>query len=379
VVAEPPVEEPPVEEPVVETPVEEAVVEETVAEPVVDEPVAEPVVEETVAEPVAEQPIEETVEPTVEKVIEVPVVETKTRKPKSVIGTIFAGLFAAILGVLCFAVLCVAGVSYITRYLTYSETIETIAASIDVLNLPVEGTLMAEAGGTVLEAVHVMSGGLGLSEADIQTIYEDTTFRNELIRIVSDYAEYIRTGNPPEKLTTDDVKAIFEENLTVINRVLERAGEPPLNPHDKALALANIDAAQGFLDLLAVDSLENYTGGFDVVGVVRMAISFPVIIGEIVFALIIMLIIGGFCKNVRTPLLTGGLAALFAGGVLAGGLYTLENSAIVLINNLAIRTVLTDTVGAFSEHIYIVCGITAAVGLVMIIISRIRIRKTAIA
>jgi hypothetical protein len=307
-----------------------------------------------------------------ENLTEIPIREVK---PKITVRRVIAALCSAILGAVCLALLLTAGVSYTARFLTYGDTIESIVTSVDVLYLPIDDTPMGEAGETVIEAVYTFSDGMGLSEEDIADIYEDATFRDELISLMTMYADFIRTGIYPVEVTTETIKGIFEENVDVINRVLERAGEPPLNEIDHAMALASIESAESFLKSISFENLSRSDRLINPMGVLRIAISFPMIIGEIALAVILLVIIGAISKSVRTPLLVGGITAMLSGGVIASVLYLIENSALIVIENNAAQIILSSVTRYVGAQMYGICGIAAGAGLIMIIISQVRIRK----
>jgi hypothetical protein len=236
---------------------------------------------------------------------------------------------------------------------------------------------MGEAGGTVLEAVYASSDGMGLTEDDIRSIYEDATFREDLARIVALYTDFIRTGEYPAAVTTDTIKDIFEDNIDVINRVLERAGEPPLDELNRAVALASIDSADEVLKSISFENISKSDSLINPVGLVRMAISPAAIIGELALAALIMLIIGLITKSVRTPFFIGGLSLTLSGAVIAAALYLFENSAIVVVQNNAVQIIVSDIARYLGGQIYGICAVGAAAGVVMMVISQIRLKKKA--
>jgi hypothetical protein len=322
-----------------------------------------------------EYPPDELTETFTDEPEEFEVVPVREKKPRITVRQVLAGFAAAILGVVCFGVLTFAGVSYTARYLSYGETVESIIASVDILNLPLDDTPMGEAGGTVLEAVYASADGMGLSEDDIRSIYEDATFREELSKIVALYTDFIRTGEYPEAVTTYTIKGIFEDNIDVINRVLARAGEPPLDEFNRGIALAAIDTADEMLKEVSFENLSRSDSLINPVGLVRIAISPAAIIAELTLAALIMLIIGGVTRSVRTPLLIGGLSLTLSAAIIAAALYLFENSAIVIAQNNAIQIVLSDIARYLGGEMYGICGIAALVGVLMMVISQIKIVK----
>ncbi|MDR0943504.1 MAG: hypothetical protein LBM41_03125 [Ruminococcus sp.] len=366
-----PVEEPEVIEEIIPEPEPEPVEEPEVIEEVVEEIIPEEpeAIEEIITEPEPE-PVEETEpveEPEPENIIEIPVKPVK--KPVGIVRKIVNVLLSAVFGLIAFSLLLSAGISYIAREITNPEIIGVIIDSVDILNLPVEGTPLEQSGETVKEAVYVMADGMGLSEEDIEDIYEDTTFRDELISVLSDYGYYIRDGRAIDVLTVEDIKKIYDDNLDVINRALERAGEPPVSEHDIALAYASIDSAKTVLESVQGEAFIEGAIGVNGVGVIRTLISKPVIILEIIFAGIFCLLIGLVNKKFRSPFMAAGVTSIIAAGLIALGVALVENSAIVFGVPNAAQIIIAQTASFIGGKIYNICGAAAIAGAVCIIIS----------
>jgi predicted Zn-ribbon and HTH transcriptional regulator len=366
-----------VPEAVEETEPEPEVIEEVVPEAEIVEEIEPEITEDIVSEPETAEKIEpepepETAEeiesePEPENIIEIPVKPIK--KPVGIVRKIVNVLLSAVFGLIAFSLLLSAGISYIAREITNPEIIGVIIDSVDILNLPATGTPLEESGDTVKEAVYVMADGLGLSEKDIEDIYEDTTFRDELITVLSDYGYYIRDGRAINELTVEEIKEIYDDNLKVINKVLERAGEPPINDVDIALAHASIEAAEPVLKSIQGEEFIEGAIGVNSVGVIRTLISMPVIILEAIVAGVFCLLIGLVNGKFRSPFMAAGVISVIASGMIALSISLIENSAIVFGVPSAAQIIIAEAAGFIGDRVYNICGMAAIIGAVCIIIS----------
>jgi predicted nucleic acid-binding Zn-ribbon protein len=345
---------------------------EVIEEEIIPEPEPE-IIEETTPEPEPEPEIIEESEPDIipepENTIEIPVKPVK--KPVGIVRKIVNVLLSAIFGLIAFSLFLSAGISYIAREITNPEIFGVIIDSVDILNLPVEGTPLdlTESGETVKEAVYVMADGLGLSEKDIEDIYEDTTFRDELVSVLSDYGYYIRDGRAIDELTVDEIKEIYDENLTVINRVLEKAGEPPINEYDIAIAYAAIEQAEPVLKSIQGEEASEGAIGVNSIGVIRTLISMPVIMLEAIVAGIFCLLIGLVNGKFRSPFMAAGVTSVLASGLIALSISLVENSAIVFGVPNAAQIIIAEAASFIGGRVYNICGMAAIAGAVCIIIS----------
>jgi RNA polymerase subunit RPABC4/transcription elongation factor Spt4 len=281
-----------------------------------------------------------------------------------------AAVLSAIIGVCCFALFAGAALSYTARYVTYPDTVDGIINNVDILDLPIGETPVWAGEGkntTVKEAVYTLSHGLGITDADIEALYEQTTFREDLSRVIVGYADYIRTGKIPDDITADDVKAVFTENLSYINAALVRSGAKALSERDVEFTLSQIDKTDGILRSLSVRSI---SGDGAEVGIFRTLISFPVIIAELLIAVLLIAAIGRINNNYRTPLKVGGIALCAAGFLIAAACFLIENQAVSLTANSALEMLITGAFGYIGKRVYIIGGAYALTGLLMAFISR---------
>jgi hypothetical protein len=295
--------------------------------------------------------------------------KTKSGKPKLTFGRIVAGVLSALIGVLCFGLLTGAGVSYTARYLTYDETVEGIVESIDILSIPIGGSPVwvgEKRDATVADAVYTFAGGLGVTPGDIAALYEETTFREDLAAVISGYLGYIRTGGMPSDITAAYVQEIYDKNVSRINAALEEIGAKPLSELDIALARAEIAKTDEMLRAFSVRRLERE---LPAIGILRMIISFPVIIVEIVLSALLVVAVGAITKNLRTPLITGGIAAITAGFLFCAVFFLLQNGAVPITPEI-IKVLTTNAVRTISERMYLIGGSCALLGIIMVIVSR---------
>lgn len=153
-----------------------------------------------------------------------------------------------------------------------------------------------------------MSTGTGLTREDIRKIYESSTVQNFLGEQLSGYAEFIREGELPEKLTAEKLKEVFSENISLISDAIGK----PLTQHDIELAFAELDRTEPVLEAIAPSRLENVVGEATLT-LLRLVSSMPVIIGEGAAAAAMLVVLWAINRKPGKILGWGG-AAVFAGG-----------------------------------------------------------------
>lgn len=238
---------------------------------------------------------------------------TVSQPRMSVSGAVrFAGSFIVSVMIFAFIVLFTAAMS--VRLITDSENISRFAETLDVMNLPaadaaipLDGYSVSE-DATVQEAIYVMSQGTGLSREDIKVIYETSTMRGFLTSCLLEYAEFIRSGKIPEKITSDNLKSVFSENLGLIDSAIGK----PLSQHDINLAFSEIDRVQPVLEKLSPASLENMLGEGGLAAL-RLLSSLPVIIGAAALAAAMFPLLRVINKKNSGMLRWGGCSVLIGG------------------------------------------------------------------
>lgn len=214
-----------------------------------------------------------------------------------------------------FALIILTAASLAIRLITDSEKISRFASRLDVMSLPAAQTVMLTAydyeispDATIQEAIFIMSTGTGLTREDIRKIYESSTVQNFLGEQLSGYAEFIREGELPEKLTAEKLKEVFSENISLISDAIGK----PLTQHDIELAFAELDRTEPVLEAIAPSRLENVVGEATLT-LLRLVSSMPVIIGEGAAAAAMLVVLWAINRKPGKILGWGG-AAVFAGG-----------------------------------------------------------------
>lgn len=249
--------------------------------------------------------------PQPEENIEIPVpVKKKSSAAAAARGI---GSFAAAMAM--FALIILTATSLTIRLITDSEKISRFTSRLDVMSLPAAQTVMLTAydyeispDATIQEAIFIMSDGTGLTREDIRKIYESSTVQNFLSDQLSGYAEFIREGELPEKLTSEKLKEVFSENISLISDAIGK----PLTQHDIELAFAELDRTEPVLEAIAPSRLENVVGEATLT-LLRLVSSLPVIIGEGAAAAAMLAVLWAINRKPGKILGWGG-AAVFAGG-----------------------------------------------------------------
>lgn len=250
--------------------------------------------------------------PEKEESIEIPVpVRKKNVSAAAAVRGI--GSFAAAL--VMFALIILTAASMAIRLITDNEKISQFTSKLDVMSLPAAQTVMLTAydyeispDATIQEAIFVMSDGTGLTREDIRQIYESSTVQSFLSAQLSGYAEFIREGELPEKLTSEKLKEVFSENISLISDAVGK----PLTQHDIELAFAELDRAEPVLEAIAPSKIESVVGEATLT-LLRLVSSLPVIIGEAAIAAAMLVVLWAINRKPGKILGWGG-AAVFAGG-----------------------------------------------------------------
>ncbi len=194
-------------------------------------------------------------EPEETVVIPVPVKSVK-KKSSAAAAARGIGSFAAAMAMFALIILTAASLSI--RLITDSEKISQFTSRLDVMSLPAAQTVMLTAhdyeispDATIQEAIFIMSAGTGLTRDDIREIYESSTVQSFLSEQLSGYAEFIREGELPEKLTSEKLKEVFSENISLISDAIGK----PLAQHNIELAFAELDRAEPVLEAIALARL----------------------------------------------------------------------------------------------------------------------------
>lgn len=289
------------------------------------------------------------------------IVPIKHRSRKTSLSDVarFAG--SLVTAVLMFALIMTSSAAAVFRLLTDKNKIADFTEKLDIMALPAEN-FVDDGSVTIQDAVYTMSQGTGLTRDNIRTIYEKSSAKKFLAAQLTGYAEYIRSGTVPERLTAEQLKKVFDENIPLIDSTMGY----PLNEHDIALARAEIERAEPLLEMLSHENVERTIGENTLVAI-RLFSSVPTIVCTAVLAGSMLLIFRGINKKSTKVLNWGG------GTILAGGAAVLASAFLLSIQlpyrntDRFVRTVLKCVCDVISPDMYRIGGTLAVLGIVMLI------------
>lgn len=198
-------------------------------------------------------------------------------------GKAAKGVVCTLISILLYVAMLMFFTSSIGRAATDESNVAEAVRNMDILNIPakellIEGVDIPE-NSTVSDAIAAMTIGSGVDSGNIRQIYERSTVKDFIGNTAADYAEYIRSGKKPAKITTDSIKALLGENISVINT---NTGIE-LTQNDIELAYKRIELSENALSVLDTSRLEQGSTG-NILKAVRAFLSVPVIIAELIFA-----------------------------------------------------------------------------------------------
>ncbi|MCM1479058.1 MAG: hypothetical protein NC085_05100, partial [Muribaculaceae bacterium] len=215
---------------------------------------------------------------------------------------------------------------------------------------------------TIQEAIFVMSSGTGLTREDIREIYESSTVQNFLCAQLSGYAEFIREGKLPEKLTSEKLKEVFSENISLISEAIGK----PLTQHDIELAFAELDRAEPVLEAIAPSRLENGLGEATLT-LLRLVSSLPVIIGEGAAAAAMLAALWAINRKAGKTLGWGGAAVLAGGAAVLVAVFLFSAQVFSSGLDRLVKSVVQCAAEVVAPDIYRFGGTLAAVGAIMLL------------
>lgn len=247
------------------------------------------------------------------------------------------------------------------RLLTDEKKIAEFAHQLDVMALPA-ASFTDNGSGTVQDAVCAMSQGTGLTRENIRTIYEESTAKDFLAARLTDYAEYIRNGTTPEKITTEQLKDVFEENVPLIGNTMGY----PLNEQDVALACSEIERTKPLLEVLSCENLEQTIGRNTLVAV-RLFSSAPAVAVTAALAAAMLAVLRAVNKK-NTVTLNWSGGTILAGGAIVLAATFLFSAQLPYSNaDKIVRDVLKCACDVISPDMYRIGATLAVVGAVMLI------------
>lgn len=299
--------------------------------------------------------------------VEIPLTEIR-KKRFSVSGAArFAGSLITSLFMLAFIL--VASSASALRLVTDENRITEFSEKLDIMSLPAAQTVIpCESYGisedaTVQEAIFVMSQGTGLSREDIRTIYESSTMRDFLASQLSEYAEFIRSGKTPEKLTAEKLKNVFSENLGLIGNTMGQ----PLSQHDINLAFSEIDRVRPALEEISVSGLEAEYGE-STFAALRLYASVPVIVGAAALAAAMLPLLRAInSKKSAKALLWGGIAVLAGGAAVLAVTFLFSVQLPLSGQDKIVRSIVKCASEVIAPDLYRTGGALAASGAVMLL------------
>ena len=289
------------------------------------------------------------------------VVPIKHRSNKAALSGAARFTGSLITAVLMFALILTFAAAAGFRLITDENKIADFTDKLDIMALPAEN-FIGNGSATIQDAVYTMSQGTGLTRDNIRTIYEKSTAKKFLAAQLTGYAEYIRNGTVPERLTSEQLKEVFDENIPLIDSTMGY----PLNEHDIALARAEIERAEPLLEMLSHENVEKTIGENTLVAI-RLFSSAPTIVCSAALAASMLIVLRAINKNSRKVLNWGG------GTILAGGAAVLASaflfSAQLPYSNTDrfVRGVLKCVCDVISPDMYRIGGTLAVLGIVMLI------------
>lgn len=266
-------------------------------------------------------------------------------------------LLRGIAAVVLFVSVLMLFLSFTLRQLTMEQNISRAVKSFDLLGLPVSEFIPESSGVTIGEAVAVMANGTGLDSKAIQSVYESSTIKEHMCRILGQYGAYLRIGTVPETVTAETVKNLFNENISVINVWTGYV----ISENDRALAYKYIDSMSPFINAFSVKAIESTSG--DAVSFVRAFISVPVIIAEIVLAVLSAVIYAVTSGSSERTLAFAGTSLLTAGVVILGFVFMFTMQiGIFDFSGPVLRELVKSVSYAMSDMMYAIGGMITVFG-----------------
>lgn len=243
------------------------------------------------------------------------------------------------------------------RLVTDKRNISEFADRLDIMALPLE-----ESGTeTVQDAIYTMSLGTGLSRDDIRVIYEESTMKDFLAAQLSEYGEFIRSGDAPERLTAEQIKKVFKENLSLIDNTMGYA----LNEHDIELACSEIERAEPLLEMISAENMEQIIGGSTLTAL-RVYGSVPAVVVTAALAAL-MLAVLGMINRKGTRVLSWGGGAILTGGAAVLAVTFLFSMQFPYSSDKLMRTIVKCTCDVISPDLYRIGGTLAVIGVILLV------------
>lgn len=244
------------------------------------------------------------------------------------------------------------------RLVTDERNISEFADRLDIMALPVEQSGTE----TVQDAIYTMSLGTGLSRDDIRLIYEESTMKDFLAAQLSEYGEFIRSGNAPEKLTSEQVKKVFRENVSVIDNRMGYA----LNEHDIELACSEIERAEPLLEMISAENMEQIIGGSTLTAL-RLYGSVPAVVVTAALAASMFVALRAINRKSTRVLSWGGGAILAGGAAVLAATFLFSMQLPYSDSDKVVRTIVKCTCDVISPDLYSIGGTLSVIGIILLV------------
>lgn len=303
------------------------------------------------------------------KTIPIPVKEKKS-------GFSFLNLtrftVSLIISVIMLTLILAATSSAALRMVTAEKYIDDFIENLDIMKLPAfQVGLTRQANSidetaTVQEAIYAMSRGTGLSPDDIETIYDESTIPDFITEHLEEYADFIRSGNTPDKITSEDLKKVFDDNLELINSSMKK----PLSQNDINIVFSEIDRISHTLEEISVSSLENSLGEKTFTAL-RLFSSVPVIVGIATLAAAMIPLLGVINRKGRRVLLWSGATVLAGGFSILAATFLFSMQIPFSVQDKMIRSIAKCAADTIAPDLYCIGTVLAALGIIMLICAKI--------
>ncbi|MCH5193510.1 MAG: zinc ribbon domain-containing protein [Oscillospiraceae bacterium] len=296
---------------------------------------------------------------------EIPLTVQKNTSGAEVLKNI--GSLAA--AIVMLALILLASASAAVRLVTDSEKISRFADKLDVMNLPAENPVTLSDSSvsispdtTVQEAVYMMSLGTGLTKEDIRHIYESSTAEDFLASQLKGYAEFIRSGELPEKLTSEKLKEVFSENISLISSAIGK----PLSQHDIDLAFAELDRTAPVLEAISPSGIESSLDGWTLT-VLRLFCSLPFMLSEAAAAAGMLIILRAINRDTGKTLIWGGGAVLTGGVIVLTAAFLASAQVFLSGQDRFVRSIAKCAADVITPDMYRIGGALSVLGIVMLV------------
>ncbi|MBQ4165071.1 MAG: hypothetical protein IJD85_01980 [Oscillospiraceae bacterium] len=199
---------------------------------------------------------------------------------------------------------------------------------------------------------------IDISKAQLAEIIDEVEAMQLISDVAESYEEYIMYGRDGNAISVDKIKDIIKANITEVADICKL----PLEIDNKML---DIELENNRSSIEGINPQNSLNG---VGGVSSVVLSFPVILGALVLALVLGALIGVIGKTLFAPLLTFGICATVSGAILllipllSGTIIDMLGVSFEIVSGLALELLGKTLFGPFT----LFGAITAGIGVLMI-------------